>query len=135
MRNELGTNESSQQATRWPRNPVHIGILLFTISIPASKEASITEDNVARESVKIYSDGSAFKGKVGAAAVLTCPGHPHKILHYHLGLETEHTVHEAELIGTVLALHLICHTHICAALSARSANSQGMDDKWATSRT
>src|SRR6266852_3478726 len=112
---------------------MHIGILPFTISIPTSKEASITKDNAAWELVKIYSDGLAFKGKVGAAAVLTCPGHLHKILHYHLGLETEHTVHEAELIGTVLALHLIRHTHICAAPSAHSANSQGMDDKRVTS--
>lgn len=30
----------------------------------------------------------------------------HRVLHYHLGPETEHTAHEAELIGITLALHL-----------------------------
>ena len=90
-----------------PRNPANIGKLPFAISIPTNKEASILEDRNANETVKIYSDGSAHNGKVGAAATLTRAEQQPRTLHYHLGPESEHTVHEAELIGTILALHLI----------------------------
>jgi ribonuclease HI len=90
-----------------PRNPAHRGKLPFATSIPPSKEASIDEECSAREEIRLYSDGSAIEGKVGAAAVLLRPGKLHRVLHYHLGPESEHTVPEAELIGIILALHLI----------------------------
>jgi ribonuclease HI len=90
-----------------PCNPAHIGKLPFTISIPDNKEASVLEDHNTSEPIRVYSDGSAHDGKVGAAAVLICPGKPHRTLHYHLGTEDEHTVPEAKLIGIILALHLI----------------------------
>ena len=90
-----------------PRDPALTGKLPFSVSIASSKEASILEDRHANETAKLYSNGSAFKGKVGAAAVLICPGHPTRTLHFHLGPDTKHTVHEVELIGNILALHLI----------------------------
>ena len=37
--------------------------------------------------------------QVGAAAVLLKQGVVTNILHFHLGHETGHTVHEAELVG------------------------------------
>jgi len=90
-----------------PRNPAHTGKLPFSVSIPTSKEVSIAEDRNAPDTVKIYSDGSAQEGKVGAAAVLIFPDKPNHVLHFHLGSESEHTVPEAELVGILLALHLI----------------------------
>ena len=57
--------------------------------------------------VKIYSDGSAHNGKVGAAATLTCAEQHPRTLHYHLGPESKHTIYKAELIGAILALHQI----------------------------
>ena len=90
-----------------PRDPTLVSKLPFSISISSSKEASILEDRYANESAKLYSDGSAFRGKVGAATVLIRSGHPTRTLHFHLGPDTEHTVHEVELVGTILALHLI----------------------------
>jgi ribonuclease HI len=72
-----------------------------------SKEASILEERHAQEKVRVYSDGSAQEGKVGAVAVLLHTGSLTQTLHYHLGPESEHTVPEAELIGIILALHLI----------------------------
>src|SRR5258707_10307850 len=90
-----------------PRNPAHLSKLPFTVNIPPNKEASIDEALRACEKVKVYSDGSAFNGKVGAAAVLTRADKPHRILHYHLGPDSKHTVHEAELLGLLLALHLV----------------------------
>ena len=55
----------------------------------------------------VYTDGSAMEGKVGAAATLLRDGRPARTLHFHLGPEKEHTVHEAELVGILLGLHLI----------------------------
>ena len=90
-----------------PRNPAQIGQLPFAISIPTSKEALVLEDRNTSEVIKIYTDGSAHNGKVGAAAVLTCLNQQPRTLYYHLGPETKHMVHKAELIGNILALHLI----------------------------
>jgi ribonuclease HI len=64
-------------------------------------------DKEGNEHFKIYSDGSAQEGKVGAAAVLICPGKaPHK-LHFHLRTTEQHTIFEAELVGLLMGLHLI----------------------------
>ena len=55
----------------------------------------------------IFSDSSAIGGNVGATAILNHAGQLHQMLHYHLGPDSEHMVHEAELIGVFLAVHLI----------------------------
>jgi ribonuclease HI len=89
------------------RNPAHAGKRPFRTSIAVNKEASIEEDAKALEKVKVYSDGSAQDGKVGAAAVLIHAGKASRTLRYHLGPDTEHTVHEAELVGILLAMQLI----------------------------
>jgi ribonuclease HI len=44
---------------------------------------------------------------LGAAAVLTRPGKNHRLLHYHLGNESEYTIYNAELAGLSMGLHLI----------------------------
>ena len=61
----------------------------------------------ANEVIQVFTDGSAQEGKVGAAAVLIRRNRLEQILHFHLGPEAEHTVHEAELVGLLLAIHLI----------------------------
>ena len=60
-----------------------------------------------REEIQVFSDGSAQGGKVGAAAILIRKDAPDHALHFHLGTDTKHTVHEVELVGMLLALHLI----------------------------
>jgi len=90
-----------------PRNPALTHKRPFTISIPDSKDASVDEEAHATENIKVYSDGSAQDGKVGAAAILIKPGEPTRTLHLHLGPSTQHTVHEAELVGLLMGLHLI----------------------------
>jgi ribonuclease HI/exonuclease III len=89
------------------RNPSKTGKNPFQTSIPIDKEASVLEAANAKEEIQVFSDGSAHGGKVGAAAVLIRKNHPDRTLHLHLGRESEHTVHEAELVGLLLALHLI----------------------------
>jgi ribonuclease HI len=77
------------------------------MDIAVNKDASVTADTVGTENIKVYSDGSAQDGKVGAAAVLIRPGKETCKLHYHLGSTEHHTVFEAELVGLLLGLHLI----------------------------
>ena len=89
------------------RDPTQKGKLPFKTHIAASRDSSIEEAANAAEEVIIYTDGSAINGKVGAAAILTRADKPPRVLHLHLGSEKEHTVHEAELVGILLAMQLI----------------------------
>ena len=56
---------------------------------------------------QLYSDGSGLDGQVGAAAVLFIQGGDPKVVRFHLGTTADHTVYEAELVGLLLALHLL----------------------------
>ena len=89
------------------RNPEQIGRLPFILSIPENRTSAVAEAAAATEEIQIFSDGSAIGGKVGAAAILMIRGVITSSLHYHLGPASEHTVHEAELVGLILGLHLI----------------------------
>jgi ribonuclease HI len=89
------------------RDPTVTGKLPFQISIPENKESSARAAENAIEEIQVFTDGSAQGGKVGAAAILIRKNSPNRILHFHLGPEAEHTVHEAELVGLLLAIHLI----------------------------
>ncbi|KAI0083096.1 hypothetical protein BDY19DRAFT_998865 [Irpex rosettiformis] len=59
---------------------------------------------------RIYSDGSDIEGSVGAAAVMYIKQKRKErktVLRYYLGTSEQHTVYEAELVGLLLALHLL----------------------------
>ena len=79
------------------------------------------------EKIRVYSDGSAQEGKVGAAAILICPGKDTRKLHFHLSSVEHHTVFEAELIGMLLGLHLI------KTQKTRTSYSLGADNQAALS--
>jgi ribonuclease HI len=88
-------------------NPSKRGKLPFKVRIAENREDSTKEAENAPEEIQVFSDGSAINGKVGAAAILIRAGNPPRTLHFHLGPEKEHTVHEAELVGVLLGLQLI----------------------------
>jgi hypothetical protein len=56
--------------------------------------------------VRVYCDGSGFKGGIGASALLYIKDHLVKSLQIHLSSSKEHTVYEAENIR-VMGLHLL----------------------------
>ena len=89
------------------RDPSTSGALPFRISIAEDKESSAREFENVEEEIQVFLDGSAQGGKVGAAAILIRKDIPDHTLYFHLGPDTVHTVHEAELVGMLLALHLI----------------------------
>ena len=82
----------------------------FKVEIAKSKEEAAEQEKrwVARDGIRVYSDGSDYKGGVGAAAVLYNPGKPRvPTSKVYLGRSTEHTVFEAEIMGIVTGLELI----------------------------
>jgi ribonuclease HI len=89
------------------RNPSIYGKLPFTITITEDRPSSTNETTNATEKIQVFIDGSALNGKVSAAAILLRMSSTPRILHKYLGPESKHTVHEAELVGILLALHLI----------------------------
>ncbi|KAI0250350.1 hypothetical protein BJV78DRAFT_1128125, partial [Lactifluus subvellereus] len=88
-------------------NPTKTKHAPLRIDIPQDKDASKRADQNSTERIKVYTDGSAHNGQVGAAAILSRPERPKCTLHYHLGATDEHTVYEAELVGLLLGLHLV----------------------------
>jgi ribonuclease HI len=79
----------------------------FRTVIPRSREAALMMDQCDTSTTQIYTDGSGKDGRVGAAAVLYRDGRRIRSLRYLLGLESEHTVPEAESIAMVLGLELL----------------------------
>jgi len=67
----------------------------------------IKEAEDAMEEIQIFSDGLVIEGKVGTAVILTHKGRHIQTLHYHLGPDAKHTVHEAKLVGLLLGLHML----------------------------
>ena len=83
------------------------------------RQSSIAEVINVAEEIQVFVDGSAIDRKVGAAAVLFKQGGDSGTLHFHLRPKLEHTVHEVELVGLVLGLHLIngqCKGHKAMAI-------------------
>jgi hypothetical protein len=106
------------------RDLTKIGKIPIQISITDSREDSIAEAENAKEEIQIFSDGSALKGKVGAAAVLIHKGRHTQTLHYDLRSDKEHTVHEAESVGILLGLHILS-----SRKSKKSSATIGVDNQ------
>lgn len=81
--------------------------LPFSTFIADSRDEAVALDAVQSNDIRIYSDGSAIEGRVGASAVLLRHTRPPRTLHFHLGKLSHHSVYEAELVGLLLAIHLI----------------------------
>ena len=94
------------------------------VSMPRNKEDSKREDTHAKEEVKVYSDGSIHDGQVGAAAVMYRKGKHIRSLRLHLGPAEDHTIYEAELVGLLLAIHLIATEKWCRVPCAIGADNQ-----------
>ena len=88
-------------------NPTMTKSKPFKIKIPPDKETSKQEAQHIMDEIQVYMDGSIIDGKVGAAAILTRPGHDHRILRYQLGDVNEQTIYDAELVGILMGVHLI----------------------------
>jgi ribonuclease HI len=96
--------------------------------IDDSKEAAMEHDGrIEGAGVRIYTDGSGYKGNVGASAVIFEDGIRKKTVKYTLGPETEHTVFEGEAIGVLMGLHLASKSAL--ARSGRAQVSINLDNQ------
>ncbi|TFY52367.1 hypothetical protein EVJ58_g10059 [Rhodofomes roseus] len=105
-------HERSDSPPGWtPPFPVHIA--------DSKDDAAISERTWARKpGYRVYTDGSDIDNGIGASAVLYRPGAREPVvLRHHLGSSTRHTVYEAEIVGLILAAHLLIQE-----LSARAAS-------------
>lgn len=83
----------------------------FSARIAPDKKSAIEEDINDKAQVKLYSDGSGIDGSIGASAVLL-HYHPQggvtkRTLRYRLGSDKKHDVYEGEVVGMLLASHLL----------------------------
>ncbi|GBE85287.1 hypothetical protein SCP_0704740 [Sparassis crispa] len=102
----------------------------FQMSIAASKSDALKEeaDWAGRQGLWIYTDRSDIDGGVGAAAVLYRQGHANpKVLHFHLGKSTEHTVYEAEDVGLILGVKLIYEEFVIYKASCAADNKAAVE--------
>ncbi|KAF5377958.1 hypothetical protein D9615_006778 [Tricholomella constricta] len=79
----------------------------FTIHIADTREASLEDDRNNEAQLRIYTDGSGYKGHAGAAAILIKDGEPQSKLQYYLGPLSHNTTFEAEAVGVSLGLQLL----------------------------
>ena len=82
--------------------------VLGKINIDDDRDVAIANAN-RLSGLVVYTDGSGYDKKIGAAAVMTKNGREIDSLQYYLGTEEEHTVYEAEAIAVVLALHMLAN--------------------------
>ena len=81
---------------------------LFCSVIAKTQEASIEAERNDRARIKMYTDGSSTDGGVGASVALFETDQPGFIARqFHLGAAADHTSYEAELVGALMAAHLV----------------------------
>lgn len=93
----------------------------YTMYIANNREASMEDERHDTLELSIYTDGSGYKGKIGAAAVMYRKGtiEPIRILHYHLGSKDRHTTFEGEAVGSLLAAWMLQKTPSSAGNSSQ----------------
>ena len=97
------------------------------IHIDENKEKALTSANTTHNSnrYKAYCDGSGLEDGAGAAAILYKGNRAIKQLKFHAGNMSKHTVYETELLGLLLAFHLL--SSLTCAL--RYSTSIGLDNQ------
>ena len=83
--------------------------LLVDVKIEEDRDKAIKYTNQITGTA-VFTDGSGYEHKIGAAAVLMQNGFLSRTLKYHLGADSAHTVYEAEAIAVVLGIHPLCST-------------------------
>ncbi|EGN97787.1 hypothetical protein SERLA73DRAFT_160864 [Serpula lacrymans var. lacrymans S7.3] len=86
------------------RRSVHTSDIAAQIARNA--KGDITDGTSAQEKIKIYADGSGIGGGIGAAAVMLRSGRKAQVLRYYLGSAQDHTAHDGEMAGMLLATEL-----------------------------
>ncbi|KAG8871434.1 hypothetical protein FRB98_000778, partial [Tulasnella sp. 332] len=81
---------------------------LHSTHIASTRGNAVDIIQARTDDIKVFSDGSGLNSHIGTAAITT--GLTNTTLCYYLGCDSAHTVFEAELVGILLALHIIAHS-------------------------
>ncbi|EIW79478.1 hypothetical protein CONPUDRAFT_125805, partial [Coniophora puteana RWD-64-598 SS2] len=100
-----GVHPGEVESLHYP--PPFVSPTPLVTDIAGSKKEAVEKHNNRGPGTVVYSDGSSHNGRVGAAAILIRDDGSSRSLRHHLGTERTHTVFEAELVGVILALHLL----------------------------
>ncbi|THH18945.1 hypothetical protein EUX98_g8873 [Antrodiella citrinella] len=79
----------------------------FTYRIAPNKDQAEKEVADYADSFCVYSDGSGYKGRIGAAAVAKTKDSQLSVRQLSMGTDKHHTVFKSEVVGTILALDII----------------------------
>jgi ribonuclease HI len=79
----------------------------FSTHIEGSKEKAKESAGARREDIQIYTDGSGYRGGIGAAATSWRTGRGKKTLKLHLGSDRRQIVYGGEVTGLILAMELL----------------------------
>ncbi|KAF8996706.1 hypothetical protein BDQ17DRAFT_1249512, partial [Cyathus striatus] len=79
----------------------------FTVQIAKDSKSAITQDTADSSDIIIYTDGSGYKNKIGASAVLYCRGRRMDSLWYQLGQDSSYIMYNAESLGLLLGAQLL----------------------------
>ena len=90
--------------------------------VAGSREESKEDDLRDEAELCAYADGSGLDGKAGVATVLYRRGQEVKSLRYSLGSLEHHTTYEAEIVGVILALHLLLEDEEAELASIKLVN-------------
>ncbi|KAF5383009.1 hypothetical protein D9615_004880 [Tricholomella constricta] len=97
----------------------------FTTHIAETREESLQENRDNEAHIKIYTDGSGYKGQAGAAAILIADDRTPTKMQYHLGPLSRNTTFEAEAVGVALGLQLLIETALPRSTSL-ALDNQGV---------
>ena len=103
----------------------------FTAHIVDSKLAAASTLRTRLDDIQILSDGSGYKGNIGAAAVTPQDG---QALQYRLGKESKHTVFKGEITGVILVLSLL-EAHPAAKSALIALDNQAIIQALQNNRT
>ncbi|KAF5381379.1 hypothetical protein D9615_008294 [Tricholomella constricta] len=97
----------------------------FTTHIAETREESLQENRDNEAHIRIYTDGSGYKGQAGAAAILIADNRTPTKMQYHLGPLSRNTTFEAEAVGVALGLQLLIETALPRSTSL-ALDNQGV---------
>ena len=103
----------------------------FTAHIASSKLVAASTLRTRVDNIQINSDGSGYKGNIGAVAVTP---QDRQALRYRLGKESKHTVFEGEITGVILALSLL-EAHPAAKSALITLDNQAVIQALQNNRT
>jgi hypothetical protein len=77
------------------------------MAVDKSVEDSIKRGNAKKTEVRIYTNRSGINRMARAVVVIYSGNKPPKVLIYCLGPLTEHTMFEVQVVGIMLAMHIL----------------------------